>query len=110
MNPERSLVSIGRLPSRSTNRLARSIVIYTQSPGFSVQIWATNSPPDPDVFTTGPGGWVKLAQLPSVVGTESVPITVPKTGYRYYLVWLTGLPPGKTIAYLNEIALYQLTR
>ena len=89
---------------------AEKLVIYTQSPGFSAQIWATNSPPDPDVFTTGPGGWVKLAQLPSVVGTESIPITVPKTGYRYYLVWITALPPGKTIAYLNEIALYELTR
>ena len=89
---------------------AQKIVIYTQSKGFGVQIWATNSPPDPDVFTTGPGGWVKLAQLPSVLGTEPVPITVPKTGYRYYLVWITALPPGKTIAYLNEIALYELTR
>ncbi len=88
---------------------ARKILIYTQSPGWSVQIWASNSLPDPDVFTTGPGGWVKLTQLPSVQASQAIPLTVPATGYRYYLVWITQLPPGKMIAYLNEVALYKLS-
>jgi tRNA A-37 threonylcarbamoyl transferase component Bud32 len=88
---------------------ARKMLIYTQSPGWSVQIWASNSLPDPDVFTTGPGGWVKLTQLPSVRGSQAIALTVPATGYRYYLVWITQLPPGKMIAYLNEVALYKLS-
>ena len=41
--------------------------------------------------------------------TQPIPLNTPKTGYRYYLVWITALPPGKIIAYLNEIALYKLT-
>jgi serine/threonine-protein kinase len=88
---------------------AHEIEIFTQSPGWSVQIWATNSPPDPAVFTTGPGGWVRLAQLASVAHRQPITLTTPKTGYRYYLVWITALPPGKMIAYINEIALYQLS-
>jgi eukaryotic-like serine/threonine-protein kinase len=88
---------------------ARKMLIYTQSPGWSAQIWASNSLPDPDVFTTGPGGWVKLAQLPRVQGSQAIPLTVPATGYRYYLVWITQLPPGKMITYLNEVALYKLS-
>jgi eukaryotic-like serine/threonine-protein kinase len=88
---------------------ARKIVIYTQTPGFSVQIWGSDSPPDANVFVSGPGGWYQLAQLASVRSEQPVTLTTPKAGYRYYLVWITGLPPGKQIAYLNEIALYQLS-
>ena len=88
----------------------REIEIFTQSPGWSVQIWATNSPPDPAVFTTGPGGWTQLAQVASVKRQQPIPLDTPKTGYRYYLVWITSLPPGQMIAYINEVALYKLSR
>ena len=30
--------------------------------------------------------------------TQKIALNAPKTGYRYYLVWITGLPPGKMIA------------
>jgi serine/threonine-protein kinase len=86
---------------------AQKIVLYTQTPGWSVQIWASNSPPDPVVFTKGAGGWTQLAQLASVQKTQPLSLTTPKTGYRYYLVWISGLPPGKMIVFLNEVALYK---
>jgi len=88
---------------------AREIEIYTQSPGWSVQIWGSNSPPDPAVFTTGAGGWTQLAQMAAVKRQQPIPLDTPKTGYRYYLVWITSLPPGQMIAYINEIALYKLS-
>ena len=89
---------------------ATKLVIYTQTPGWRGQIWGSNSAPDPNVFTNGPGGWFQLAQIPSVQRTQEISLATPKTGYRYYLVWITGLPPGKQIVYLNEIALYKLSR
>ena len=88
---------------------AHEIVVYTQTPGWTGQIWASNTLPDPDVFNSGPGGWVKLAQLPSVSNPEKIPVSTGGTGYRYYLVWITGLPPNTNYAAINEIALYQLT-
>jgi tRNA A-37 threonylcarbamoyl transferase component Bud32 len=86
---------------------ARYIDVYTQTPGWSGQIWASSSPPDPAAFVTGPGGWVQLAQVASMQNGQKIPLT---GGYRYYLVWITSLPPGKDYAALNEVALYQLTR
>jgi hypothetical protein len=89
---------------------AREMVVYTQTPGWRGQIWGSNSPPDPDVFVTGPGGWVQLAQIRSMQNPQKIPLDPGSAGYRYYLVWITSLPPGKNYAALNEIALYGLSR
>jgi tRNA A-37 threonylcarbamoyl transferase component Bud32 len=88
---------------------AHKLVIYTQTPGWSAQIWGSNSLPDPDVFDTGPGGWTQLSQVASVSRTNAISLSPPKPGYRYYLVWITGLPPGKMLVDLNEVTLYKLT-
>ncbi len=88
---------------------AREIVIYTQTPGWRVQIWASNSPPDPEAFESGAGGWTQLTQVASVQRKQPISLHTPKTGYRYYLVWITTLPPGRMIVFLNEVALYQLS-
>ena len=88
---------------------ARKLVIYTETPNWSVQIWGSNSLPDPDVFDTGPGGWTQLSQVASVARTTPISLAPAKAGYRYYLVWITALPPGKMLVDLNEVALYRLT-
>ena len=62
------------------------------------------------MFTTGAGGWTQLAQVASVQRHQPITLDTPKTGYRYYLVWITSLPPGQMIASINEVALYRLTR
>jgi serine/threonine-protein kinase len=89
---------------------ARELVLYTQTPGYHVQLYGSSSPPDPAVFTNGPGSWSKLADIPSVRRRQPIALSTPKTGYRYYLVWMTSLPPGKIIGAINEVALYRLTR
>ena len=93
--------------------MIRDDVVYTGTPGFRAQIWASNSPPDPDVFVTGPGGWVRLADIPSMQHKQSIALPGSSTGppkYRYYLVWIKTLPSGKLAAELNEIALYGSSR
>jgi eukaryotic-like serine/threonine-protein kinase len=86
---------------------ARYIDVYTQTPGWQGQIWASDSPPDLAVFATGPGGWVQLAQVGSVQNGQKIPLT---GSYRYYLVWITRLPSRTNYVALNELALYQYTR
>jgi hypothetical protein len=61
------------------------------------------------VFNTGPGGWIKLAQIPPMQRQERLILSTPKAGYRYYLVWITALPPNSNFAAINEIALYAYT-
>src|ERR1700761_3345457 len=48
---------------------AGSMVLHTATPGYSVQIYATNQAPNPDAFNAGPDGWHKLATVPSVGAT-----------------------------------------
>jgi serine/threonine-protein kinase len=91
-------------------RPVTEIVIYTQTPGWRGEIWASNSAPDPYVFNTGRGGWTRLAQIPSMQRKQSIALGTGKTGYRYYLVWITSLPPGRLLAAINEVALYRTTR
>ena len=89
---------------------AKEIVVYTQTPGWRGQIWGSNTLPDPEVFTSGPGGWVELAQVASMQRQQKIPLDTGDGGYRYYLIWITALPSGNNYAAINEIALYKLTR
>jgi tRNA A-37 threonylcarbamoyl transferase component Bud32 len=89
---------------------ARELVLYTETPGYHVQIWASSSPPDPVVFKNGPGGWTELVDVPSVQRRQQIPLNLGRPGYRYYLVWITALPPGKMLAAINEVALYRFNR
>jgi eukaryotic-like serine/threonine-protein kinase len=89
---------------------ARELVLYTQTPGYHAQIYGSNSAPDPVVFDTGRGGWTRMADVPSVAHKQQIRLSSPRAGYRYYLVWITSLPPGKMLAAINEVALYGLRR
>jgi hypothetical protein len=51
-----------------------------------------------------------MADVPSVQHRQPIRLSAPKSGYRYYLVWITSLPPGKLLAAINEVAIYGLTR
>ena len=45
---------------------AGSMVLHTATPGYSVQIYATNQTPNPDTFNAGADGWRKFVTAPSV--------------------------------------------
>ncbi len=85
---------------------AGEIVLLTATPGFSVQIWAQSSKPDLDSFDSA---WVKLGQVASVQSQQQIPLDTGGVRYRYYLVWITKLPPGGQSVSLNEVALYRYT-
>ncbi len=81
-----------------------SMVIDTDTPGYAVTIYATNSRPNPQTFNSGPGGWVKVGSAASVHRTQTIKLS-STTKYRYYLVWITSLG-GHSHVDVNEIALY----
>jgi serine/threonine-protein kinase len=101
---------VGLYVDMSRPVLARELVLYTQTPGYHAQIYGSNSAPDPVVFDTGPGGWTRVADVPSVRHKQQITLSTPKAGYRYYLVWITSLPPGRLLAAINEVALYGFKR
>jgi serine/threonine-protein kinase len=84
---------------------ARSLLIDTATPGYSVVIYARRSPPNPNVFDTGPNGWVQVGGAPNVHPTQTIRLNTGVVPYRYYLVWITDLGNHNQVA-VNEIALY----
>jgi serine/threonine-protein kinase len=87
----------------SPGTTARDLAIYTVTPGFNVQIWAQESKPYPNTFDAA---WTQLGQADGVRNGQSIPIDTGATRYRYYLVWITKLPPTEIYASLNEVALF----
>ena len=85
--------------------VATSMIIDTSTPGFTAQIYARNSMPNPDVFDVGPGGWVHVSGAKYVRATQTLRLHTDDTRYRYYLVWITNLGPHESVS-LNEVALY----
>ncbi|MBV9194761.1 MAG: protein kinase [Solirubrobacterales bacterium] len=88
---------------------AREVVLYTATPGWAVQIWARKTAPNRNIFDAGPNGWIQLATVANVGGKQTIPVNTGATRYRYYLVWITQLPPNQQSVSINEIALYKQT-
>jgi serine/threonine protein kinase len=90
---------------------AREIVILTSTPGWRAQIWARNTTPSrADNFPVGPDGWTMVGGAQSVHSRQAIRINSADKQYRYYLVWITDLPPGRDSASVNEITLYRPKR
>jgi serine/threonine-protein kinase len=85
---------------------ARELVLYTATPGWNAQIWARTTTPNRDVFDKGNGGWVQLTSVSGVRRRQNITLNTGGARYRYYLVWITTLPPGQNSVSINELALY----
>jgi serine/threonine-protein kinase len=84
---------------------ARSMVLDTTTPGYSVTIYARRTAVNPNTFDPGPAGWVKVGSAAGVHPTQTIPLSTGETRYRYYLVWITSLGTRDQVS-VNEIALY----
>jgi eukaryotic-like serine/threonine-protein kinase len=82
---------------------ARAMRIVTDTPGFSVQVYArTNPPPQswPDA------GWHLIGSVSHVKRHQDVRLTSDSKTYRFYLMWITNLSGNPQVA-INELALYR---
>jgi len=87
---------------------ARSMVLDTQTPGYSAVIYGRRrqDPPNPDAFDPGAGGWVKVGSVASVRAHQTIALDAGGVPYRYYLVWITSLGTHNQVS-INEVALYK---
>jgi serine/threonine-protein kinase len=91
---------------------ARAIEIQTPTPGFSVQFYVADhidlSLPYGDSTPLHARGWTgPIGSSPSVRDGQRIPVHPPAGAHRYYLVWLTALPPGKQSATIADITLFK---
>jgi serine/threonine-protein kinase len=84
---------------------AGSMIVDTDTPGYAVTIYGRGSKANPNMFDTGPGGWVKVGSAPKVGKRQTIKLNTSRTRYRYYLVWITSLGAHSHVD-INEIALY----
>ncbi len=104
-------VGVGVYLDASPRVAARALEIQTPTPGFDVQVYAAdkinlsyaygNSTPLTERGWHGP-----LASVDGVKGSQRIAIP-GGTPYRYYLVWLTTLPPGEQSAAISELTLFK---
>ncbi len=78
---------------------ARAIQIESATPGFHAAIYGATSGPPPKL-----DGWRRLTES-RVVTNER--IKLPGDEYRWYLVWITQLPPGEKSVEIAEIRLFR---
>jgi len=106
-------VGVGLYVDAAPGLAARQIEIQTPTPGFAVQIYVAteielglpygNSTPLTARGWTGPVGMDA-----DIHNHDHIPLTLPAgRRFRYYLVWLTTLPPGQQSASISELTLFR---
>jgi eukaryotic-like serine/threonine-protein kinase len=83
--------------------LARYIKILTTTPGWNAQIYASDTSPSP---TAWPGDWVQVGGANSIRNGQNIMLNANGVPHRYWLVWITKLPPGGEYVGL-KLALYK---
>jgi serine/threonine-protein kinase len=95
---------VGIYVDASPGVAASALQVQTPTGGWDAAIYAARSGPPPDL-----AGWTQLSPPKPVQGTkERFRFDVHGTRYRYYLVWITKLPPGQQSTEISEITLYRM--
>ena len=102
---------LGILLDAAPGVAARSIEIQTPTPGFSASVYASVGHPleSPSGATQSLEalGWTPLAPPRVVGGQTTIPINPAGVVYRYYLVWISRLPPEHQTAQISEVTLFR---
>jgi hypothetical protein len=92
--------------------LAKALEIQTATPGYAVQIYAADhielELPYGSSTPLSARGWLgPVGASTDVHDGERIPLKLSGHPHRYYLVWLTTLPPGMESASLDELTLFK---
>ncbi len=91
---------------------ARAIAIQTPTPGFAAQFYVSDhidlSLPYGSSEPLSARGWTgPIGSSPAVRDSHKIALHPPAGAHRYYLVWLTTLPPGRQSATIADITLFR---
>jgi eukaryotic-like serine/threonine-protein kinase len=90
---------------------ARAIQIQSPTPGFDVAIYATSRFQENLPFqapeSLAERGWTLLSPARSVGERTTITLSTRGAAYRYYLVWITKLPPGSETAAVSDVTLFR---
>jgi hypothetical protein len=105
-------VGLGVYLDAAPTVLAKALEIQTPTPGFAVQIYASDrielELPYGNTTSLGGRGWLgPVGASTDVRSGERIPLELSGHPHRYYLVWLTTLPPNMQSATINELTLFK---
>jgi serine/threonine-protein kinase len=83
---------------------ARAIQILTPTKGWAGSVYVAKRGPAPPSIDSG---WQKLGDIPSAKASQRVDLDTAGNRFRYYLVWITKLPPGADQVQISEIRLFK---
>ncbi len=105
-------VGLGIYLDAAPGVIARAVGVQTSTPGFAVQVYVANrilTLPYGDSTTLTARGWRgPVGSSSSVRDGERIRLHV-SAPFRYYLVWLTTLPPGSQSATIVRAHALQVT-
>jgi serine/threonine protein kinase len=105
-------VGVGLYLDASPGVAAKAIEVQTPTPGFAVQVYAANQvnlalPYGASTPLTARGWQGPLGSSGYVHNRERVPIATAGRLYRYYLIWITTLPPHADVASIADLTLFR---
>jgi eukaryotic-like serine/threonine-protein kinase len=105
-------VGLGIYLDAAPRVLAKAIEIQTPTPGFAVQIYVADHielglPYGNSTPLTARGWQGPVGASTDVHNGERLSLTLSGHAHRYYLVWLTTLPPGMESAAIAELTLFK---
>ena len=92
--------------------LAKALEVQTSTPGFSAQVYVADhinlELPYGSPTPLGARGWQgPVGASTDVRSGEHIALLLSGHPHRYYLVWLTTLPPGMQSATIDELTLFK---
>jgi serine/threonine-protein kinase len=80
---------------------ARFLRVATPTPGFAAAVYVADDGPPKQL-----SGWTKVGSAGSVDRRDDIPVKVTDK-HRYWLLWITKLPAGKSQAKVSQLTLYR---
>jgi serine/threonine-protein kinase len=92
--------------------VGKAIEFQTPTPGFAVQIYVADQPPSSleygDSTPLAARGWQgPVGQSGSVRSGARIQLGLAGRPFRFYLIWITTLPPNKNSASIGELTLFR---
>jgi eukaryotic-like serine/threonine-protein kinase len=82
---------------------ARAMQILTPTKGWAGKVYVAEKGQVPPTID----GWQELATIASAKASQRVDLDTAGNRFRYYLVWITKLPPGADKVEISEIRLFK---
>ena len=81
----------------------RALEIQTEQPGWEMELYAATERPPPDQWPSDV--WTKVGGGTVEDGKQRFELDTAGKDYRYYLVWITKLPPGEDHVGITQVTL-----